>query len=158
MAQLNGALLNNLASIVGVLSVLLLIVLVLLVKTRISLGTLQKKYDFFTQGEEANIDQVLISTLNELAATKAELAQLQEKHNKLREQVSGCIQTVKLTRYDAYDIMGGKMSYSLLLADEKKDGIILTSIYGRDDNRCYAKDIKAGKSEYTLAEEEETLL
>ena len=158
MAQLNGALLNNLAAVVGALSVLLLVVLILLIKTKSDLNSLQKKYDFFTNGEEANIDQVLISTLNELAATKAELAQLQEKHSRLREQVAGCLQTVKLTRYDAFDAMGGKMSYSLLLADEKKNGIILTSIYGRDDSRCYAKDIKAGKSEYTLAEEEETLL
>ncbi len=158
MAQLNGALLNNLAVVVGALSVLLLIVLVLLIKTKSNLNNLQKKYDFFTNGEEANIDQVLTRTLNELAATKAELAQLQDKHNKLREQVSGCLQTVKLTRYDAFDAMGGKMSYSLLLADEKKNGVILTSIYGRDDSRCYAKDVKEGKSEYTLAEEEKTLL
>lgn len=158
MAQLNGALLNNLAAVVGALSVLLLVVLVLLIKTKSNLNNLQKKYDFFTQGEEVNIDQVLTSTLNELEATKAELAQLQEKHRKLREQVSGCLQTVKLTRYDAFDAMGGKMSYSLLLADEKKNGVILTSIYGRDDSRCYAKDVKGGKSEYTLAEEEETLL
>lgn len=158
MAQLNGALLNNLAVVVGALSVLLLIVLVLLIKTKSNLNNLQKKYDFFTNGEEANIDQVLTRTLNELAATKAELAQLQDKHNKLREQVSGCLQTVKLTRYDAFDAMGGKMSYSLLLADEKKNGVILTSIYGRDDSRCYAKNLKEGKSEYTLAEEEERLL
>lgn len=158
MAQLNGALLNNLAAVFGALSVLLLIVLVLLVKTKSNLNTLQKKYDFFTQGEEVNIDQVLTSTLNELAATKAELAQLQEKHSKLREQVSGCLQVVKVNRYDAFDAMGGKMSYSLLLADEKKNGVILTSIYGRDDSRCYAKDVKSGRSEYKLAEEEEVLL
>ena len=105
-----------------------------------------------------NIDHVLTSTLNELSATKAELQQLQEKHRQLREQVSGCLQIVKMNRYDAFDAMGGKMSYSLLLADEKKNGVILTSIYGRDDSRCYAKDVKEGKSEYTLAEEEETLL
>lgn len=158
MVQLNGALLNNIAVVVGALSALMLIVLILLVKTKSNLNTLQKKYDFFTQGQEANIDQVLTSTLNELAATKDELAQLQEKHRKLREQVSGCLQVVKMNRYDAFDAMGGKMSYSVLLADEKRNGIILTSIYGRDDSRCYAKDVKEGKSEYTLAEEEESLL
>lgn len=158
MAQLNGALLNNLAAVVGALSVLLLVALVLLMKAQSKLNTLQKKYDFFTQGEEVNIDHVLTSTLNELSATKAELQQLQEKHRQLREQVSGCLQIVKMNRYDAFDAMGGKMSYSLILADEKKNGVILTSIYGRDDSRCYAKDVKEGKSEYTLAEEEETLL
>ena len=54
--------------------------------------------------------------------------------------------------------MGGEMSYSLLLTDAKKDGILLTSIYGREESRSYVKDIKEGKSSYPLAEEEKKLL
>ena len=125
---------------------------------RSRLNELQKKYDFFTQGKEANIDEVLTDTLNELHKTKAELAELQQEHAKLKEQVQGCLQTVKLVRYDAFDAMGGEMSYSLLLEDAKKNGIILTSIYGRDESRCFAKDVQDGKSSYALADEEKELL
>ena len=46
MAQLNGALLNNLAAVVGALSVLLLVALVLLMKAQSKLNTLQKKIRF----------------------------------------------------------------------------------------------------------------
>ena len=101
---------------------------------------------------------MLTNTLNELHKTQAELAELQSKHAKLYEQTQGCLQNVKLIRYDAFDAMGGEMSYSLLLSDAKRDGILLTSIYGRDESRCYAKDIKAGKSSYPLADEEQKLL
>ena len=68
------------------------------------------------------------------------------------------LQNVKLIRYDAFEAMGGEMSYSILLTDAKKDGLLLTSIYGREESRCYAKDIKGGKSAYPLAEEEQKLL
>lgn len=140
------------------LAVVIFILLIMLVMTRKKLTVMQDKYDYFTKGSEVNIDQVLTRTLQELEKTQEELQQLQQKHGQLREQVKGCIQKVKMERYDAFDAMGGEMSYSILLADENNDGIILTSIYGREDNRCYAKDVKGGKSSYVLAEEEKKLL
>lgn len=158
MEQINLAAANNLAAALGILLLLVLILLGLLCSLKGKLNALQAKYDFFTQGKEANIDTVLTDTLNELHRTQKELQALQEQHRLLHEQVQGCLQKVKLVRYDAYDTMGGEMSYSLLLADAKNNGMILTSIYGRDDSRCYAKDLKEGKSSYVLAEEEKKLL
>lgn len=152
------ALSNNLTAIIAVLSLIILVLVGLLFSVRSKLNALQAKYDFFTQGEEANIDTVLTNTLHELHKTQAELAELQSKHAKLYEQTQGCLQNVKLIRYDAFDAMGGELSYSLLLTDAKKDGILLTSIYGRDESRCYAKSIKDGKSAHPLAEEEQKLL
>ena len=158
MEQINAILAANLGAVVIGLAVLVLVLLVMLINVKGKLNTLQKKYDFFTQGESTDIDTLLTNTLVELRKAKEDLAALTEKHKALREQVKGCLQTVKLERYDAFDAMGGKMSYSLLLSDENKNGVILTSVYGRDESRCYAKDLKEGKSEYTLAEEEKELL
>ena len=158
MEQINAILAANLGAVVIGLAVLVLVLLVMLICVKGKLNTLQKKYDFFTQGESTDIDTLLTNTLVELRKAKEDLADLTEKHKALREQVKGCVQTVKLERYDAFDAMGGKMSYSLLLSDENKNGVILTSVYGRDESRCYAKDLKAGKSEYTLADEEKELL
>ena len=138
--------------------VLFLIMLVLFITTRSKMSALQKKYDFFTEGKEANINEVLTATLNKLHETQAELAALQAKHDKLHEQVQRCVQNVKLVRYDAFDAMGGEMSYSMLLTDAHNNGVLLTSIYGREESRCYAKDIANGKSGYPLAEEEQKLL
>lgn len=158
MEGANLALSNNLTVIVAVLGLVIAVLASLLFNVKGKLNALQAKYDYFTQGKEANIDVVLTDTLTELHKTQAELAVLQEKHAKLQAQVQGCLQNVKLIRYDAFDAMGGEMSYSLLLTDAKKDGILLTSIYGREESRSYVKDIKEGKSSYPLAEEEKKLL
>ena len=152
------ALSNNLTVVIAVLGLVIMILAGLLFSVKGKLNALQSKYDYFTQGKEANIDVVLTDTLTELHKTQAELAELQAKHAKLQAQVQGCLQNVKLIRYDAFDAMGGEMSYSLLLTDAKKDGILLTSIYGREESRSYVKDIKEGKSSYPLAEEEKKLL
>lgn len=158
MEELNLLAGQHIFIITVLLAAVIFILLIMLVMTRKKLTVIQDKYDYFTKGSEVNIDQVLTRTLQELEKTQEELQQLQQKHGQLREQVKGCIQKVKMERYDAFDAMGGEMSYSILLADENNDGIILTSIYGREDNRCYAKDVKGGKSSYVLAEEEKKLL
>lgn len=125
---------------------------------RSNLSSFYQKYDFFKQGDAANMETVLAETRAQLEKTQAELAALQAEHKKLHEQVQGCLQNVKISRYDAFEAMGGEMSYSILLTDAKKNGLVLTSIYGRDESRNYAKDLKDGKSAYPLADEEKALL
>lgn len=158
MEQMNIIFNTYLTVVLAVLLVLSIIALGMCFSLSSRLKALQKKYDFFTQGKEANIDEVLTSTLNELQATRTELAALQDKHVRLKLQVQNCLQNVKLVRYDAFDAMGGKMSYSLLLTDANNKGIILTSIYGREESRSFAKDIDNGKSSYVLSDEEKQLL
>ena len=114
MEGANLALSNNLTVVIAVLVLVIMILAGLLFSVKGKLNALQAKYDYFTQGKEANIDVVLTDTLTELHKTQAELAVLQEKHAKLQAQVQGCLQNVKLIRYDAFDAMGGEMSYSLL--------------------------------------------
>ena len=158
MEAINLAINNNIFAVLAVLALAVLISLALLAKTRGQLAKLQQKYDFFTKSGAQDIDALLTDTLTKLQQTQSDLAALQQRHDKLRQQVRGCLQVVKLERYDAFDAMGGEMSYSILLADEEKNGVILTSIYGREDSRCYAKQLKDGKPSHPLAEEEKKLL
>lgn len=159
MENLNLLISKNIFVLVACLSLIIILLAAYIFSLKSSLNKLQRKYDFFMQQSgEVNIDTVLTRNMENIAQAQQELEDLKEKHARLQKQVKGCIQTVKLKRYDAFDAMGGEMSYSLLLADEEKNGIILTSIYGREESRSYAKDIKGGKSSYVLAEEEQDLL
>jgi hypothetical protein len=44
------------------------------------------------------------------------------------------------------------------MLDDNGNGIILSSIHGRDDARTYAKTVINGKSTYNLSEEEKRVL
>lgn len=60
-----------------------------------------------------------------------------------------------VVRYDAFDDMGGKMSFSAALLDDHGNGLVLTSINARAESRAYAKPIKGGTSEHNLSGEEQ---
>ncbi len=74
-----------------------------------------------------------------------------------RQQVilDGAVQHVGLVRYDAFEDVGGRLSFSCAMLDERANGVVVTSINGRQDTRVYAKPITDGKSQYNLSVEEE---
>jgi len=73
----------------------------------------------------------------------------------LRAEARGALRHVAVVRYDAFDDMGGRMSWSLALLDEAGDGVVLTSIHGRSDARGYAKNIARWTSDQQLSPEED---
>ena len=61
-------------------------------------------------------------------------------------QIEGGVRRVALLRYDAFEDVGGRLSFSCALLDEHGTGVVLTSINGRQETRVYAKPIDAGDS------------
>jgi hypothetical protein len=69
--------------------------------------------------------------------------------------IGSTVRHVGLLRYDAFEDVGGRLSFSCALLDDHADGVVLTSINGRQDTRVYAKPIAEGVSAYNLSNEEE---
>ena len=75
-------------------------------------------------------DQLPADTLalrQEVAALQAELAQ--------------SLRHLSVVRYDAFDDMGGELSWSLALVDDTGSGVVVSSINGRQHSRTYAKSL-----------------
>ncbi|MPM47586.1 hypothetical protein SDC9_94297 [bioreactor metagenome] len=68
------------------------------------------------------------------------------------------MQKVSIIRYKAFEDIGSDLSYSIAMLDGKNNGILITSIYGRNESTTYAKPIDNGISRYDLSEEEEKVL
>lgn len=64
------------------------------------------------------------------------------------------IQRFGLVRYDAFEEMGGQLSFSAAFLDDHGDGVVVTSINGRTETRTYAKEVKALTSSHNLSDEE----
>jgi len=79
----------------------------------------------------------------------------ENKINVVEKAAKKSIRKVGLLRFNAFHDMGGELSFSLALLDDKGDGFVISSIYGRDDARTYAKPVKEGRSTYNLSGEEE---
>jgi hypothetical protein len=72
-----------------------------------------------------------------------------------QEQIEGGVRRVALLRYDAFEDVGGRLSFSCALLDDHGNGVVLTSINGRQDTRVYAKPVTRSSSTYNLSLEEE---
>ena len=84
----------------------------------------------------------------------ADAAGLRREVAALRAEAAGALRHLAVVRYDAFDEMGGRLSWSLALLDDAGDGVVLTSIRGRNEARTYAKSVAAWSSDQELSPEE----
>ena len=64
------------------------------------------------------------------------------------------IRYVGVVRYNPFSDAGGDQSFVLALMNEERNGVVVSSLYGREMNRVYAKPLEGGGSTYQLSEEE----
>lgn len=74
---------------------------------------------------------------------------------KQQVEIEGSVRNVALLRYDAFEDVGGRLSFSCAMLDEHGSGVVLTSINGRQETRVYAKPVTGGVSTHNLSLEEE---
>jgi hypothetical protein len=106
---------------------------------------------------DMNVDQIevvlaeIIERLNSLDSSEQEMREFQKqaKYFLRRSLVSPHI-----LRYNAYENISGQQSFSLVLIDRRKQGLVLTSLVTREGTRLYIKPVLDGKCDSPLSEEE----
>ena len=84
----------------------------------------------------------------------ADVLGLRKEVAALRTEAAGALRHLAVVRYDAFEEMGGRLSWSLALLDDGGDGVVLTSIRGRNEARTYAKSVTSWRSDQELSPEE----
>jgi hypothetical protein len=130
------------------LDVVLLVVLVMVSRRRTQSAPSPKRV-----ADEA-LRGVLEGHARALKRLEGAIRRLAAEDATIAEAIGGTMQRVALVRYDAFDDVGGRLSFSCALLDGRGSGVVITSISGRQDTRVYAKPVHAGTSEHNLSEEE----
>lgn len=114
-----------------------------------------RRYRLLTRGPSgADLEEILQNYAGDVKKLKAKEQELKREQDILKEQVAQCVHNPGLIRFNAFDNMGSDLSFSMALLDRRGDGVVLTGLYGRDETRVYAKPIRKGTSDYSLADEE----
>jgi uncharacterized protein YlxW (UPF0749 family) len=125
----------------------------------VSLSRLKGKYKKMMRGStNKNLEQMMVDFMSSVDSSMERVQMLNQEIIHLKEQTDRCIQKVNITRYNAFSDTGSDMSYSIAMLDNYNNGVILTSIYGRNESVTYAKPIESGNSKYPLSVEEEMVL
>lgn len=82
----------------------------------------------------------------------------ERKLNTINDSLAFAVQKVALHKYDAFEHQTGHLSFTLVLLDRFNNGIMMTSINGRDASYTYSKNIKNGKPETEASIDEQEAL
>lgn len=145
----------DLGIIIIVLCVLLIAVLVIAIMNTVKLSKLTKKYNIFMRGKAAkSLETEIFKMFEENVEIKKTLAENTKDIRKIYRQLTTTFQKMGLVKYDAFDRMGGKLSFCLVLLDEDNDGFLINSVHGTDSSYSYIKRIEAGGCKMELSNEE----
>lgn len=141
------------------LVVVTLILLILYIVNIVQMSQLKKRYKIFMSGKNAkSLEKTLIERLDQVDELLEANNANEKKIKILFDNMKFTFQKVGLVKYDAFNEMGGKLSFSLALLNETDDGFVMNAVHSREGCYTYVKDIIAGNSVIILSEEEKEAL
>ena len=157
--QVSKFVMNNLMYITAGLGALVIIMYGIIINLWMNLSYLKKRYRKMMTGVDgANLERMLIGHIDEVKQVVEENRRIDAENQRISALLQRAITRVGVVRFRAFDDMGSDLSYAVALLDAENNGVILSSIFGREDSRSYVKPIQAGQSSYTLTEEEQQAL
>lgn len=140
---------------VGVLFIILLIILILLIIQISKTGKLKKRLDCFLLGKDgASLEQDITSLFEDNKNLKESADNNEKDIRTLYKKLESAYQKMGLVKYDAFNQMGGQLSFSLALLDENNNGFIINSVHSTEGCYSYTKEIKNGECKISLGKEE----
>lgn len=141
------------------LAVIVLILTILVIVNIVQMRKLKKNYNIFMSGKNAKSLEEVIKTRLSQVDSLLEANELNEKNiNLLFRNMKLAYQKMGLVKYDAFQEMGGKLSFSLAMLDGRNNGYIINAMHTREGCYTYIKEIIDGNSIIVLSKEEQEAL
>lgn len=144
--------------VIGLAALVLILIIVMIINS-VKMSKLKKRYNAFMEGQDAkSLEDTLIKRLNQVDELLASDEDTKNKVQMVLDHLDHTYQKVGLVKYDAFNEMGGKLSFSLALLNRKNDGFIINAMHSREGCYTYIKEVINGNSIIMLAEEEKEAL
>ncbi|HEY8892421.1 MAG TPA: DUF4446 family protein [Clostridium sp.] len=141
------------------LIILVFILIIIIIINYAALNRMENRYRKLMRGvNNKNLEDMIISYLDKIDGVKDQNEVMKQMYDQINSKLKTCVQKTSMIRYKAFDDMGSDLSFSIALLDGGNNGVLLTSIYGRNESTTYGKPIEKGISRYELSEEEKNVL
>ena len=150
---------DNMPFIVSGMGIVTFTMLGIMINQGMKLSYMKRRYRKMMTGVDgANIERMLMGHIDEVKKVVATNDRIDAENQRLDALLQTALTRVGVVRFRAFEDMGSDLSYAVALLDSHNNGVVLSSIFGREDSRSYVKPIKDGKSTYTMTAEEEKAL
>jgi hypothetical protein len=153
--DLNRTLVNNLALVVGVMGVVIIgLVIVLIVHSRRIRSASTGYRSLVSDSQGGSLQQLLDSHLGKVIEVGTKAEELAALYDALEARSRGSLQHIGMVRFNPFEDTGSDQSFAIALLDDRRDGIVLSSLHGRGQTRVFAKPVEGGESKHQLSDEE----
>ena len=141
------------------LAVISLILLILVIIQMIQINKLKKNYKKFMGGNDIKSFEKLLEKIVEDNKIILELSDENRREiRNINKKLENSFNKAGIIKYDAFKQMGGMLSFSIALLNEKDNGFILNSVHSTEGCYTYIKEVTAGICEMDLSSEEKEAL
>ena len=149
---------NQVYIIIG-LVVLSIVFLIISIVNSAKCSSLKKKYNAFMQGKDGkSLEDDILFRLEQIDELIESNATNERNIDLIFKRLQKTFQKYGMVKYDAFDEMGGKLSFTLAMLNERNDGYVLNVVHSREGCFSYVKEIIAGNPILSLSPEEQEAL
>ena len=139
--------------IISIVAIVIAIIAILKYKN------IYRLYDSFIRGRDAeSLEDLILEEEDRIEALEAADAANKEVMRTMKRNIRASFQKCGVVRYDAFEGMGGKVSFALALLDYTNTGIILNCMHSASGCFLYIKEVEAGATDVQLGAEEKGAL
>ena len=140
-------------------TVALVILLVLFIVQTIRIGKLDKKLKTFMKGKDvSSLESEIVGLFKDNKHLTRNAMRAKRDIEEIRQQMMTHVCKVGIVKYDAFQQMGGKLSFALCMLDAEDNGFILNTVQSSEGQYAYLKEIFSGQSRIELGREEQQAL
>ena len=137
------------------LFVLVVVLFILVINANMKYNRLRFSYNSFMKGKDGRtLEDSIFERFEELDNLTEMAIKNRQAIRKINEEMMSNFQKVGIVKYDAFNEMGGKLSFAITLLDGNNSGYIINSMHSREGCYNYVKEIVKGESYIELSEEE----
>lgn len=143
----------------GIIIIVMLVLIVVLffwiISVHMKYSRMRVSYISFMKGKDGkSLEESIFDKFEELEELSEETMKNRAEIQKIKRDMLSNFQKVGIIKYDAFQEMGGKLSFVLTLLDGNDSGYIINSMHSREGCYNYIKEIVKGESYIELSEEE----
>ncbi|MGN0364733.1 MAG: DUF4446 family protein [Suilimivivens sp.] len=144
--------------IIGLVAVVFILFMMIAINL-CQMKKLKKNYKIFMQGKKAeSLEETLLKRLDQVDELMKANEENEKNIKELFQNMRFSYQKMGLSKYDAFNEMGGKLSFSLAMLDMRDNGFIINAMHTSAGCYTYMKEIVDGNSIIVLSEEEQKAL
>ena len=137
------------------LAIMTLILFITVIICLIKMSQLYRRYDIFMRGKDAEtLEDLIITQMEDINILKIEDKTNKENIRNMHRNLRASFQKLGIVRYNAFQGMGGNLSFAIAMLDYTNSGFIINSVHSREGCYMYLKRVDMGHTEVLLGTEE----